>query len=169
MLVEDKFFSFNRDIGLQHVRFYLYKDEKPYSKNRINFPENKIADPFNRYKFTEYKNLGFIVNTNTACFAGLPTQLGLRKETYSKPDAEGCNRIIYFPEINSKLIKIEHIKKWYEIAKKYKLLPEYFNVEDALENKAVVFDVTAHSLNTLYMYLTIVRCLTEEPSYVKND
>ena len=154
--------------GNSAVRYFLYKDDNTYKKNRINFPSEAIGTRINKLNLNVQKEKGFITNTNLACFANLPIELGLRGNS---PILKGCNRIIYYPNFytSDKFdITKDHIKKWYTLCKKHGLLPEYFNIKDAVENEAVVFDTSAHSLNMLYIYLCMVRFLAAEPTYVLN-
>ena len=167
-MINDTKFIKNVFNGNSSVRYFLYKDDNTYKKNRINFPSEAIGTRINKLDLNVQKEKGFKANTNAACFAGLPTELGLRDNT---PILKGCNRIIYYPNFYTSGefgITKDHIKKWYTLCKKHSLLPEYFNIKDAVENEAVVFDTSAHSLNMLYIYLCMVRFLAAEPTYVLN-
>lgn len=166
-MLKDNFFNFYVANGNSYVRYFLYKDDTVYGKTRINFPElitvtTKDTAP--------YIAKGFVENSNKACFASLVKQLGLYKDNYVMPNAVGCNRIVYYPNFYTTKGKYEItddvIRKWYTLCKKYDLLPKYFNIEDAVKNRAVVFDLQAQSLNMLYIYLCMVRFLAAEPTYV---
>lgn len=137
------------------VRFYLYKDDTPYKWNSINFPPT--------YTDKEYEEHNFILNTTNICFASLPRQLKDKNGT-KRTD---LNRMIFIFEKSKNINEIDQ-RKWLLLCKHNGFLPKYASVNNIIKNKAVVLDLTKHTLNMMYVYLSVCRFIQEDPCIVRN-
>ena len=133
------------------IRFYLYKGVK-YKWNSINFPTKQASE-------NAYAAAGFRVNTSNICFSSFNRQLnGTEKD---------CNRVVFLFE-KSKCITTKEQRKWLLLCKKHKFLPRYASVTNVMKHQALVLDVSEHSRNLMYIYLTVSRWPQEDPCMVRN-
>ncbi len=150
----NKHLKFETIQGVHSVTYLIYKDKNKYKWNSIIYPKLTYKDDV----VTQGKNAkGYIINIQQACFAGLVGTL------VKNPDK---NRIIYFFKDKNKL-SYEQKYEWLLLNKKHGCLPKSFSIKKVLENKAAVFDINKQSYNMLYVYLSSVRFMPAEPSYVK--
>lgn len=157
MLDNKDFTTANIQIAGYRVSYCLFADLKKYPWNSINNP----------YYFlnTEYKDFAALKGTlelilNTACFSALGSHM-------LKKGNEKHNRILYIFEKHGELSNKECLR-WLLLAKQNKFLPRYTNIKKVLQNSNAVFDYSNITFNLLYVYLTIVRMLVEEPKFIKN-
>ena len=157
MLDNKDFTTHNIQITDYRVSYCLFKDTKKYPWNSINNPYHFLN--------TEYKDFAALNDKlervfNKACFSGL----GLYMQ---KEGNEDYNRIIYIFNKHSSLSK-EECLRWLLLAKQNKFLPRYTSIKKVLQHSNVVFDYSNITFNLLYVYLTIIRMLVEEPKFIKN-
>jgi hypothetical protein len=134
------------------IRFYLYKDKTKYRWNSINFPP--------KYNSKEdYINNGMDVNSSTICFSSLNSQLNDESKDYT--------RMIFLFE-KSKSVPRAKQKRWLALCKRNGLLPKYASVAAILKNRGIVLDITKHTRNLMYVYLTVCRFIQEDPCMVIN-
>jgi len=124
------------------IRFYLYKSEstKVPSKEEIStFTKNGI----------------------TACFSELPHVINGMQKTY--------NRMVYIFGNNTSCTPYEQRVEWIDISIKNHALPSYILESDIKENKYVFqLDEKNLSPSLIYIYLTTIRVMSEEPGFVEN-
>jgi len=134
-------------------------------------------------------------NTNKACFAGLLSRLYEKNDKYNrifctiylKAPADKKDRL-YNPNTNI-LLSIEECIRWIQLAKEYKLLPDYVDenliemfdtpikvggkekytcyAHNAAGKGTVVLDLTDLTQAQLYLYISTVRNLREDPGFVR--
>ncbi len=152
----NKYLNFKTVKGVHDVTYLIYDDKTKYRWNSINYPKVTYKDN----TVTKGKNTeGYIINIRQACFAGLVGKL--------EKDKKYLNRIIYFFKWRETL---SHKQKrdWLLLNKKHGCLPKSLSVDKVLKKRAVVFDVTKQNYNMLYVYLSSIRFIPAEPTYVKN-
>jgi hypothetical protein len=137
-------------VVLNKVRFYLYKGTK-YKWNSINFPPKFKSEG-------EYTKNDFTVNNSTICFSSLNQQMGKNNK---------CDRMVFIFE-KSKCITDDEMRRWLSLCKKNGLLPRYAGVTNIMKHKSLVLDVTKHTRNLIYTYLTVCRFPQEDPNMVRN-
>jgi len=135
---------------LNKVRFYLYKGTK-YKWNSINFPPKFKSE-------NEYKKNGFDINTSEICFSSLNQQIGSNKNS---------DRMVFIFE-KSECITDNEMRRWLSLCKKNGFLPKYASVINIMKHKSLVLDVTKHTRNLIYTYLTVCRFPQEDPCMVRN-
>jgi hypothetical protein len=127
-----------------HITFYLYKSES------IKAPD-KILDTFTNNKIS-------------ACFSEVPYALKGKKDTY--------NRLLYiFGETHNYMECTAYDKRiiWINESIKNHTLPEYILESDIKNNKYVIqLDEDKLSPSLLYIYLTTLRVMDEDPGFVEN-
>jgi len=168
-MIDTKEFNLNHLGGNDAVRYFLYVSDD-YAPTRIDYPKEVTEESLNKLTDEARLAAGFMRNTNSACFAGLPAQMGTKHGGYgieAKHIMPTSNRILYYPNY-TKHITAEHITKWVELSKKHGLLPKYCNAKDIIANKAFVFDLKAHTINMLFVYLCMARFLAADPTFVLN-
>ena len=145
-------------IGSYKVSYALYEDKNKHTWNSLKNPYNTVSES-DLYKKQSEKFEGLvIIRSNDACFSSLNTSLDVHTKT---------NRILYAFKPN-KVLTDENCEDWLKLVKKHNLLPRYSKVKEIVKNKNVVFDTRGITRNMLYVYLTVVRMLVEEPKMVKN-
>lgn len=93
-------------------------------------------------------------NSNTACFASL---------NKDRTDEQYMCYIV--PE--KLLEKEEENVLWLKLSKRYQTFPKEASIERLLEERKFVIDLTKYTHNELYLYLSTVRALIEEPLLVR--
>jgi hypothetical protein len=139
------------------VSYCLFQGVKKYPWNSINNPYPYLNTNFNKYAEIE-DDIKKVLNV--ACFS----KLGYFLDEERNKD---YNRIIYIFN-KHKALSNEECLRWLLLAKQNKFLPRYTNINNVLQNSNVVFDYSKITFNLLYVYLTIIRMLVEEPKYIKN-
>ena len=137
-----------------HVEYYIYKNEKNYTEH---FTKENI----------ENNNLGYIKNKSKYCFSQLPSML----HSFSIRYKEWPNRLLFMCDFKKHEKKEYHTTYeercwWITICKKHKLLPNYIN-DPLAETGNLILKVNTLDLSTLYIYLSIVRYLQEEPYFIR--
>ena len=148
--------------GSYNVRYALYYDGRRRRKNSIYIPENLKSE------------FGVDFVSNRACFAGFRGELGsyYNPDPYTKRSNKNVpipNRIYYIPDMKSTgspKPTLTEMYTWIRLCKQHKLLPEYV-APSVVSKGRVVFDITETSPSLLYLYLSMIRSVSEYPAFVK--
>ncbi len=131
----------------------LYYDPKPV-KSAIEMPMRGAI------------NQG-IENSNTVCFYSLMKDWINASNTQL---AKKINRIVYqfrpSPYCANEKITNDLRIKYLMLCKKHKMLPNYIAVTKVIKHSRLHLVLGRHTRNQLYIYLTVVRQLQDEPNFV---
>lgn len=127
------------------VTYYLYEEDEKEPKGKVRITEN----PKKEKNVLEY--------ANCACFASVH---------YGLQNCKHLNRLAYKPTPIPKFLTNDDIlKRWVELAVKWKYLPAYVKPEHV--EKTFVLKLEGLSLSLLYIYLCTLRNLYEFPDWVR--
>ncbi len=106
---------------------------------------------------------GSVEANHTACFSGIP---------YAIKEKKDLNRLLYIFDATRNAMKVtsyEDRLKWIDIAIANNALPKYIKNSDIIENR-YLFKLDDKNLtpSLLYIYLTTIRVMNEEPGFVRN-
>ncbi len=140
-------------IKYSSVETFIYYDPKPV-KNAIEMSMRKVI------------NKG-IKNSNTVCFHSLMKDW---INASNNQCAKKINRIVYkfrpAPYCANEKITNELRIKYLMLCKKHKMLPNYVAVTKVIKHSRIHLVLGRHTRNQLYVYLTVVRQLQDEPNFV---
>ncbi|KKN45503.1 hypothetical protein LCGC14_0682520 [marine sediment metagenome] len=133
-------------------------------------------------------------NTNHACFAGLLGKLYKQSDKYNRifytiylKEPYSKKRKYYNPGANI-LLSMEECIRWIQLAEEHKMLPDYidenliemfefpiklgngnysYNEHNAVGKGTAVLDLTDLTQAQLYLYLSMLRVLREDPGLVR--
>ena len=137
--------------GQDYVEYYLYKDDRPIKEKYIPFPE----DSHKNHPSTKSNN------GTRDCFSSL---LDYKKKHPLN------NRLCFEFSDEGARVKLDPTKRkrWLFLSRVNGFLPRYTSVGYTLAKNKFVLDLSKHSPNELYVYLTTLRSMVAEPNHVSN-
>lgn len=136
-----------------YVKYYLYCDKNDKTDTKIYVPENPEEE------FGVERRSG-------VCFSELIYEVRNSHSRSNNP----VNRIYYEMTIQSNAkVKVtdEERVAWIRMTKKNKLLPSYINPAQVAKTGVLVLDLSTCTPSKLYLHLSMVRYIREEPGFVK--
>jgi hypothetical protein len=94
---------------------------------------------------------------NVPCFYDMRRVINASNPTYDRV----CLSISRHETLNKNMSI-----RWLNLCKEHNFLPEYVPVESAVTRSKVCIALDKHTYNQVYVYLTVARCLQDEPGYI---